>query len=139
MPPFCHSAEEVDLPCPALAVPLPSAPPPARPGALIPSSWRISKTISSRSSGIATPYFWYALASALGPRPRARKLAFGFWWILNVVPPSTDISNAAKEFVFTLGAAATRPADERMEAATAAVVNESLMMVVRGEKEATGR
>jgi hypothetical protein len=47
---------------------------------------------------------------------------------LNVEPPSTDISNAAKEFALTLGAAATRPADERMEAAAAAVVNESLIM-----------
>ena len=54
------------------------------------------------------------------------------------MPPSTDISNAAKELDLTLGAAATRPADERMEAATAAVVNESLMVGCKGRRKLLG-
>lgn len=47
---------------------------------------------------------------------------------MKVEPPRTDISIVVAEFAFALGAAATRPADERMEAATAAVVTENLMI-----------
>ena len=75
---------------------------------------------------------------ARGPLPMDMNPSLYTCSIRKVDPPSTDISNSTGSTTTVRGRAATRPPYERMEAATAAMLDD-FMMTVRDQRVVDGR